>query len=86
MSDNPAHESAAVTEELFDKAELAGFVADDQLAGRHICKMLSAAVRLHAGRDVDRRDLDLSGYSATFLVRVGSRDLSRFADDQSHRL
>ncbi|GDY08039.1 MAG: hypothetical protein DWI21_07065 [Planctomycetota bacterium] len=42
MSDNPAHESAAVTEELFDKAELAGFVADDQLAGRHICKMLSA--------------------------------------------
>ena len=41
MTDAHAHEPAA-TEELFDKSELAGFVADDQLAGRQICKMLSA--------------------------------------------
>lgn len=42
MSDSHAHESAAASDELFDKTELAEFVADDQLAGRHICKMLSA--------------------------------------------
>ncbi len=42
MSDSHSHEPAAATGELFDKAELAEFVADDQLAGRQICKMLSA--------------------------------------------
>lgn len=42
MSENHAHEPAAATEPLFDKAELAEFVAADQLAGRQICKMLSA--------------------------------------------
>ena len=42
MSDVHAHESAAATEELFDKSELAEFVAADQAAGRNICKMLSA--------------------------------------------
>ena len=40
MSDS--HELAVTSEELFDKAELAEFVAADQLAGRQICKMLSA--------------------------------------------
>ena len=42
MSDAHVHESVAVTEELFDKSELAEFVAADQSAGRSICKMLSA--------------------------------------------
>jgi len=42
MSDSHGHEPAASHDELFDKSELAGFVADDQLAGRQICKMLSA--------------------------------------------
>ena len=42
MSDAHAHESAAPSQELFDKSELAEFVAADQLAGRQICKMLSA--------------------------------------------
>ena len=42
MSDS--HQPAATSEELFDKAELAEFVAADQLAGRQICKMLSALV------------------------------------------
>ena len=42
MSDTRAHESAAASEELFDKSELAEFDAEDQTAGRNICKMLSA--------------------------------------------
>ena len=42
MSDAHAHEPAAPSQELFDKSELAEFVAADQLAGRQICKMLSA--------------------------------------------
>lgn len=42
MSDAHSHEPHASTEELFDKTELAGFVAEDQSAGRSICKMLSA--------------------------------------------
>lgn len=42
MSDVHSHEPTVPTEELFDKAELAQFVADDQAAGRSICKMLSA--------------------------------------------
>ena len=42
MSDAHAPESAVPSHELFDKSELAEFVADDQMAGRHICKMLSA--------------------------------------------
>lgn len=42
MSDAHAPESAATHNELFDKSELAEFVAADQLAGRQICKMLSA--------------------------------------------
>ncbi|MFM9965246.1 MAG: hypothetical protein ACKV2Q_28990 [Planctomycetaceae bacterium] len=41
MSDTHSHEPAAAAEELFDKTELAGFVTDDQAAGRTICKMLS---------------------------------------------
>lgn len=41
MSDAHAHEAVA-TNELFEKAELQQFVADDQAAGRAICKMLSA--------------------------------------------
>lgn len=40
MSDTHNHEPAAAVE-LFDKTELAGFVTDDQSAGRAICKMLS---------------------------------------------
>ena len=32
--DPPAH--------LFEKSELAQFVADDQLAGQHICKLLAS--------------------------------------------
>jgi hypothetical protein len=42
MSDSHAPESAAAHDELFEKVELAEFVAADQLAGRQICKMLSA--------------------------------------------
>jgi hypothetical protein len=42
MSHTSSHQSSASTEDLFDKAELAQFVADDQSAGRSICKMLSA--------------------------------------------
>lgn len=42
MSDAHVHESAATNDQLFEKGELAEFVADDQLAGRNICKMLSA--------------------------------------------
>ncbi len=42
MSDTHSHESPATSAELFDKAELAEFVAADQSAGRAICKMLSA--------------------------------------------
>lgn len=42
MSDVHAADSPAAHEELFDKSELAEFIADDQLAGRQICKMLSA--------------------------------------------
>lgn len=42
MSETHSHEPAASTEELFDKSEMAEFVAADQLAGRNICKMLSA--------------------------------------------
>lgn len=42
MSDVHSSETAAATAELFDKAELAEFVSDDQSAGRAICKMLSA--------------------------------------------
>ena len=42
MSDaHAATHDAPATEELFDKSELAQFVADDQLAGRHICKLLA---------------------------------------------
>jgi hypothetical protein len=40
MSDAHSHESTST--ELFDKSELAEFVAADQSAGRTICKMLSA--------------------------------------------
>lgn len=40
MSDT--HESTVASDELFEKSELAEFVAADQLAGRQICKMLSA--------------------------------------------
>ena len=42
MSDAHSHESTDAPAELFDKAELAEFVAADQSAGRTICKMLSA--------------------------------------------
>ena len=42
MSDPNAPDSTAMTEQLFDKNELQQFVADDQSAGRSICKMLSA--------------------------------------------
>ncbi len=42
MSDTHTHESTTASAELFDKAELAEFVAADQAAGRTICKMLSA--------------------------------------------
>ncbi len=42
MSDTHSHESTETSAELFDKAELAEFVAADQSAGRTICKMLSA--------------------------------------------
>ncbi len=42
MSEAHSHESTATSEELFDKSELAEFVAADQSAGRSICKMLSA--------------------------------------------
>ena len=42
MSDAHSHESTATSDELFDKDELAEFVAADQSAGRSICKMLSA--------------------------------------------
>lgn len=42
MSDSHAPESAAANEHFFEKGELAEFVAADQLAGRQICKMLSA--------------------------------------------
>ena len=42
MSDNHSHEPTATADELFDKSELAEFVAADQSAGRAICKMLSA--------------------------------------------
>ena len=36
-----APHDAPATQELFDKSELAQFVADDQLAGQHICKLLA---------------------------------------------
>jgi len=42
MSDAHSHESTATSDELFDKSELAEFIASDQSAGRTICKMLSA--------------------------------------------
>lgn len=38
----PNDQATAAAEELFDKHELQEFVADDQSAGRSICKMLSA--------------------------------------------
>ena len=42
MSDTHSHDSSIASADLFDKAELAEFVTEDQLAGRIICKMLSA--------------------------------------------
>ncbi|MCX7421369.1 MAG: hypothetical protein NT013_17750 [Planctomycetia bacterium] len=37
-----ANHDVPATVELFEKSELQQFVADDQAAGRVICKMLSA--------------------------------------------
>jgi hypothetical protein len=37
-----SHDPVSISEDLFDKAEVAEFVAEDQSAGRTICKMLSA--------------------------------------------
>lgn len=42
MSDAHAATHNDTTTELFEKNELQQFVADDQAAGRAICKMLSA--------------------------------------------
>jgi hypothetical protein len=42
MSDaHAAAHDVPATEELFDKSELEQFIADDQSAGRHICKLLA---------------------------------------------
>jgi len=43
MSDaQPAPHDPPAPEHLFEKSELVQFVADDQLAGQHICKLLAS--------------------------------------------
>ncbi|HLQ47077.1 MAG TPA: hypothetical protein VK137_20205 [Planctomycetaceae bacterium] len=43
MSDaQPASHDPPAPAHLFEKSELAQFVADDQLAGQHICKLLAS--------------------------------------------